>query len=125
MLHNKGKTVPGGQSVFYTPMIFLPSHPNLSKTMIKYFAGLFCISLLAACAGNGRKDHTSVATIKGHTETKVLQHPDWSRNATIYEVNIRQHTPEGTFAAFEKDLPRLREMGVDILWLMPIHPIGV
>jgi len=51
--------------------------------------------------------------------------PDWAKNATIYEVNIRQFTPEGTFKAFESHLPRLKKMGVDILWLMPIHPIGV
>ena len=54
-----------------------------------------------------------------------LKHPEWSRNATIYEVNIRQYTPEGTFKAFEKHLPRLKDMGIDILWLMPIQPIGV
>lgn len=54
-----------------------------------------------------------------------VKHPDWSKNATIYEVNIRQFTPEGTFKAFESHLPRLREMGVDIIWLMPIHPIGI
>ena len=52
-------------------------------------------------------------------------HPEWSKNANMYEVNIRQYTPEGTFAAFQTHLPRLREMGVDILWLMPIQPIGV
>lgn len=51
-------------------------------------------------------------------------HPDWSKDAVIYEANIRQHTPEGTFAAFEKHLPQLKEMGIDIIWLMPIHPIG-
>lgn len=43
---------------------------------------------------------------------------------TIYEVNIRQYTPEGTFNAFAKNLPRLKELGVDMLWFMPIHPIG-
>lgn len=53
-----------------------------------------------------------------------LKHPEWSRNATIYEVNIRQFTPEGNFKAFEAHLPRLKALGVDILWLMPIHPIG-
>lgn len=53
-----------------------------------------------------------------------MKHPEWSKNATLYEVNVRQYTPEGTFKAFEPHLPRLREMGVDILWLMPIHPIG-
>lgn len=42
----------------------------------------------------------------------------------IYEVNIRQYTPEGTFDAFRDHIPRLADMGIDILWLMPIHPIG-
>lgn len=50
--------------------------------------------------------------------------PEWAKDAIIYEVNIRQHTPEGTFNAFVKDIPRLKEMGIDILWLMPIHQIG-
>jgi glycosidase len=50
--------------------------------------------------------------------------PEWSHNANIYEVNIRQYTPEGTFDAFREHLPRLKAMGVDILWLMPIHPIS-
>lgn len=50
--------------------------------------------------------------------------PEWAKNANIYEVNIRQYTPEGTFKAFKKHLPRLREMGVDILWFMPIYPIS-
>lgn len=53
-----------------------------------------------------------------------LNHPEWSKNTTIYEVNIRQYTPQGTFKAFESHLPRLHEMGVDIIWLMPVHPIG-
>jgi 1,4-alpha-glucan branching enzyme len=53
-----------------------------------------------------------------------LKHPEWSKNATIYEVNIRQYTPEGTFKAFEPHLARLKDMGIDIIWLMPIHPIG-
>ena len=54
-----------------------------------------------------------------------LKHPEWSKNATIYEVNVRQFTPEGTFKAFESHLPRIKAMGIDIIWLMPIHPIGV
>lgn len=51
--------------------------------------------------------------------------PDWSKNANIYEVNIRQYTPEGTLKAFTRHLPRLKKMGVDIVWLMPIHPISI
>ena len=57
-------------------------------------------------------------------ETTTVKHPDWAKNATIYEVNIRQYTQEGTFKAFQKHLHELRDMGVDILWLMPINPIG-
>lgn len=53
-----------------------------------------------------------------------LQHPDWAKNAVLYQINTRQFTQEGTFAAAERQLPRLKELGVDILWLMPIHPIG-
>ena len=52
-------------------------------------------------------------------------HPDWTYDAVIYEMNIRQYTPEGTFAAAQAELPRLKELGVDVLWLMPIYPIGV
>lgn len=45
-------------------------------------------------------------------------------DAVIYEVNIRQFTKEGTFKAFQEFLPQLKALGVDILWFMPIHPIG-
>ena len=53
-----------------------------------------------------------------------LTHPEWSKNATIYQINTRQFTPEGTFKAAEAQLPRLKDLGADILWLMPIHEIG-
>lgn len=49
---------------------------------------------------------------------------EWAGNSVIYEVNIRQYTPEGTFNAFAAHLPRLKELGVDVLWIMPIHPIS-
>ncbi len=55
----------------------------------------------------------------------IKSHPEWSRNATIYEVNIRQFTPEGTFAAFAKHLRELKRLGVKIIWLMPVQPVGV
>ncbi|MFK7807763.1 MAG: alpha-amylase family glycosyl hydrolase [Saprospiraceae bacterium] len=50
--------------------------------------------------------------------------PDWHKNANIYEVNLRHYTSEGTFKAFEKHVARLKDMGVDILWFMPIHEIS-
>ncbi|WP_418983026.1 alpha-amylase family glycosyl hydrolase [Alistipes sp.] len=51
-------------------------------------------------------------------------HAEWGYDAVVYEMNVRQQTPEGTFAAAEERLPFLRDLGVDIIWLMPIHPIG-
>ncbi|MDB6113997.1 MAG: amyA, partial [Lacunisphaera sp.] len=53
-----------------------------------------------------------------------LKHPEWSKNATIYQLNTRQFTADGTFRAAEKELPRLKALNVDIIWLMPVHPIG-
>jgi len=53
------------------------------------------------------------------------QWPTWAKNAVLYEVNVRQFTPEGTLTAFITHLPRLRALGVDILWFMPIFPISV
>jgi glycosidase len=52
------------------------------------------------------------------------RHPDWSRDAVIYQLNQRSLTPEGTFAAAEAHLPRIRDLGADIVWLMPVNPIG-
>ncbi len=52
------------------------------------------------------------------------KHPTFAYDATIYELNTRQLTPEGTFAAAEAELPKLKEMGVDIIWVMPLQPIG-
>jgi glycosidase len=54
-----------------------------------------------------------------------LNHPEWSKNAVIYQINTRQFTFEGTFRAAEDHLPRLNALGIDILWLMPVHEIGI
>ena len=51
-------------------------------------------------------------------------HPSWIMQGNIYEVNVRQYTPEGTFNAFAKHLDRLKVMGVQTLWFMPINPIS-
>ncbi|MCX8472480.1 MAG: alpha-amylase family glycosyl hydrolase [Sediminibacterium sp.] len=48
----------------------------------------------------------------------------WANKMNVYEVNIRQYTPAGTFKAFQEYLPRLRDMGVKVLWFMPINPIS-
>lgn len=89
---------------------------------------LAAVALSTSCGeGAAVKQATSEAEILSSDSlavADVLVHPAWSKNATIYEVNIRQHTPEGTFNSFAADIPRLKALGVDILWLMPIHPIG-
>ncbi len=51
-----------------------------------------------------------------------LSHPAWSRDAVIHQLSQRQLTPEGTFRAAERHLPRIRDLGVDIVWLMPVNP---
>jgi len=53
-----------------------------------------------------------------------LQRVDWRLQTTLYEVNVRQYTKEGTFNAFAEHLPRLRDMGVETLWFMPVTPIA-
>ncbi|WP_432381407.1 alpha-amylase family glycosyl hydrolase [Duganella sp. P38] len=60
-------------------------------------------------------------TAAAHAEPK---HPAWSRSSNVYEVNLRQYSQEGTLNALTADLPRLKKLGVDIIWLMPLHPIG-
>lgn len=58
-------------------------------------------------------------------KTQTDGYPTWIAQSNIYEVNLRQYTPEGSFSAFEAQLPRLKEMGVEVLWFMPITPISV
>ncbi len=86
----------------------------MSHRKIKYFTSalLFFFTFLIS------------STLFAQKETTV-RHPEWSKNASIYEVNIRQYTPEGTFKAFQKHLPEIKKMGIKILWMMPINPIGV
>ncbi len=54
----------------------------------------------------------------------TVRHPEWAKDAVIYQVNQRQMTPEGTLRAAEAHLPRIRDLGADIVWLMPVNPIG-
>ena len=83
--------------------------------MKKILILLLPLLCLAAC-------HRAAAPEASFTNVK---HADWVQKAVIYQVNVRQFSQEGTFAAVEPQLDRLAALGVDILWLMPIHPIGV
>lgn len=52
-------------------------------------------------------------------------HPAWIMQGNIYEVNVRQFTNEGNLNAFAKHLDRLKDMGVQTVWFMPINPISL
>lgn len=95
---------------FYT---FVQNSYSMKK--IKFAA------IMAALASLFTPASTAAAS---DTNPSEVQHPDWLKNAVIYEVNLRQGTPERTLKGFQKQLPRLKDLGVDVLWLMPIHPIS-
>lgn len=80
--------------------------------MRKTLCGIALLSFLCACSTQAKKEN-------------VAEPSQWWNDATIYEINTRQFSPQGTFAEVEKQLPRLKDMGVDILWFMPVQPIGV
>ena len=90
--------------------------------MIHFFPRLRPLAALLAALACATP--TFAAPTCGTAARYEVDHPAWSRNASLYEINLRQFTPEGTFAAAQAQLPRLKTLGVDILWLMPIHPIG-
>jgi len=102
--------------------------------MRRFFTFLAIAAVLAACAPRAPEERAASAPLAGTPAPAgdpyapkpfvTLTHPDWTRDAVIYQINTRQFTREGTFAAAARELPRLKALGVDILWLMPVHPIG-
>jgi len=87
-----------------------------------FITALFSLFLFVSCR---TKEDSKITADRSADSLAANVHPDWGSQANIYEVNVRQYSPEGTFTAFEKSLPRLKDMGVDILWFMPINPIGL
>ncbi|MEO1438288.1 MAG: alpha-amylase, partial [Bacteroidota bacterium] len=80
-----------------------------------------CLGLFLIACDPAPPDHDQAPPAPENAKLKTPEgtiQPDWAKNATIYEVNLRQYTPEGTINAFAESLPRLKEMGVDILWFM-------
>lgn len=84
---------------------------------------MIIIAFLLSLFGRKSRSENKKNISDRSTYNKVL--PEWAKNAEIYEVNIRQHTASGTLKEFTEDIPRLKEMGIDILWIMPIQEIGV
>lgn len=85
--------------------------------MKKLFAIVILSQVIFSCK---EKDEKPVVI----SEVKPVVHPQWIMQGNIYEVNVRQYTVEGTFNAFAKHLDRLKDMGVQTLWFMPINPIS-
>ena len=90
--------------------------------MLKYLLLLFCLYLLS-CENNSSDTLTDDPSTKMFSVRK-MKTPRWVNNTGLYVVDIRRYTPEGTFAAFAKHLPRLKKMGVQTILLRPIFPIG-
>ena len=88
-----------------------------AKKHLIIFFSFIAFPLFTNCSAQSNSDELNIIP--------SLSHLPWSINSTIYEVNIRQYTPEGTFKAFVPRLPKLKELGIGILWFMPINPIGV
>src|SRR5688572_29822735 len=83
---------------------------------------LFCI-IITGCGPTETRKDPEAQTLKTDT-LHMVKHAPWVAQSNVYEVNVRQYTKEGTFKAFQKHLPRLKEMGVEILWFMPVTPIS-
>ncbi|MGB2847175.1 MAG: alpha-amylase family glycosyl hydrolase [Saprospiraceae bacterium] len=91
---------------------------------MKIFSIIFLtILLFTACRQSSPTDKQSAVPVTSKP-VEITGNPEWDDQAVMYEVNLRQYTPEGTFAAFGNHVDRLAKMGVDILWLMPIFPIS-
>lgn len=87
---------------------------------------LFLFSIIAGCIGtffSGCARKKTAQSTEQQKSSGILQ-PEWSRNAVIYEINWRQMTDAGNIAGVKSQLGRLKELGADILWLMPINPIS-
>jgi glycosidase len=80
-------------------------------------SSLLCLAALISAPALAEPDYTPRPAVE-------ITNAEWTRDAVLYQLNTRQFTAEGTFVAAQSHLPRLADMGVDIIWLMPIHPIG-
>lgn len=88
------------------------------------FAGCLAVMFTCSCKLMKKKEDDNSEKSNGISMTNGFKPLPWVHNTNIYEVNLRQYTPEGTFDAFSRHLPRLKDMGVQTLWFMPITPIA-
>lgn len=97
---------------------------ELSTFLLKKKSGFLFFFLLLKKMRVKTSDVIDKNNMYNNFEHFSLKHPDWIKKSTIYEVYIRQFTKSGTIQEFCTHLPRLKELGIEILWLMPIQPLG-
>ncbi len=91
--------------------------------MKNYWLLLLCVSIFFTQCKHRTFKQKEGQNTESSSQTHKAQ-PEWVKNAVIYEVNTRQFSSEGTFKKVEEALPRIKDLGVDIVWFMPIHAIG-
>lgn len=95
----------------------------MKKKLKRVICGVIAAAMLAsmtACFSDNKKETFTEDKVVSDNRTQA----DWIKDAVIYEVNVRQYTDEGTFNAFSEHLQRLKDMGVNTLWFMPIYSIS-
>jgi alpha-amylase len=92
--------------------------------MRKILYGLLLLGACWGCNNNAKGPTATTDQPQKNNMSQSFQPLDWVKSTNVYEVNVRQYTQEGTFNAFVKEMPRLKEMGVETLWFMPITPIA-
>lgn len=90
--------------------------------MKNFILAFLMVGLMFSCKENKKE---KVKPQEEQQEALAPMSDDVMESAVIYEANIRNYSPEGTFDAFTKDIPQLKQLGVKIIWLMPIYPISM
>ncbi len=96
----------------------------MKKIRIADLAFLLFVMTFFCCKPAKKESPADKVAFSDSTAPAAAPLPAWALRSNIYEVNVRQYTAAGTFRAFEPALSRLKDMGVEILWFMPITPIS-
>ena len=89
-----------------------------------FLTSLLSLLLVTSCKKEVKQETPQPETKEETTASIAPVTKDMMESAIIYEANIRQYSPEGSFEVFTRDIPQLKELGVKVIWLMPIFPIS-
>ena len=104
--------------------IFIVKKLPMFRSLILPFS--FCsVIVFSSCNTTSTSQHKGSKDSAAVRVNQIDGHPGWIMQGNVYEVNVRQYTPQGTFKAFENNLDRLKNMGVQTLWFMPLNPISM